>query len=251
MASPAKTTDRVVSVNEMEQRTITIKIVGTTGMYYNAMSIKAQRTLLFPAPKTSGKKTGLKHDPIQEFGDSIYRQTNKNADTYLGFPAAGIKGAMATAALETPEITKSSVNRLIYLPQDRVNIWGIPYLRMDIVRQAGINKTPDVRTRAFLPEWCSEVTIKYIVPNTNTKSIYALLMNAGMVCGIGDFRIEKGKGGYGGFRIAPDDDQEWADIAGAGGYEAQKNAMENPETSDIDTDELLEWFKAERMGTDK
>ena len=44
---------------------------------------------------------------------------------------------MAEAALETKGVAKSSVNRLVYLPEQRIRIWGRPYLKMDIVRERG------------------------------------------------------------------------------------------------------------------
>ena len=62
---------------------------------------------------------------------------------------------MATAALETAGVNKTSVNRLVSLPQDKINIWGKPYLKIDVVRSADMNRTPDIRTRAFLPNWCA------------------------------------------------------------------------------------------------
>jgi hypothetical protein len=36
---------------------------------------------------------------------------------------------MATAALETEGIKKTSVQRLIFLPESQIQIWGKPYLR--------------------------------------------------------------------------------------------------------------------------
>ena len=67
-----------------------------------------------------------------------------------------------------------------------------------------------------------------------------LLANAGSVCGIGDFRQEKGRGNFGRFRIVNADDAEWARITQASNYAQQEAAMDAAEPWDSDTAELLE-----------
>jgi hypothetical protein len=192
----------------------------------------------------------LKHDPEQEFRDSVYRM--KEGPTLLGFPAPGVKGAMATAALETAGVTKSSVNRLIFLPEQRIKIWGRPYLKMDVVRSADMNKTPDVRTRAYLPRWCAEVDIAFVTPTLSLHSVVSLLANAGAIVGIGDFRQEKGKGSYGTFAVSGDDLGDWSDYwaeVTQEGRAVQEAAMDEPEAEpgDDDTAELLEFLYSERV----
>jgi hypothetical protein len=157
---------------------------------------------------------------------------------------------MATAALETPGVTKSAVNRLIFLPQQKMGIWGRPYMKMDVVRSADMNKTPDIRTRAFLPRWCAEVDIAFVTPTLSLHSIVSLLANAGVVCGIGDFRQEKGKGSYGCFTVSGDDlgDHQslWDEITSEG-REAQQSAMDRPEFADEETADLMALLTNERL----
>ena len=50
----------------------------------------------------------------------MYKQ--KDGKTMLYFPATGIKG-LATAALETAGLQKN-VDRLIFIPEHKINIWG-------------------------------------------------------------------------------------------------------------------------------
>lgn len=237
-----------LQIDALKQGRVTLKLIGTTPLYFNAMSAKAKRTLLIGGgKKTAAEKKELKHDPEQEFRDSVYRQPG--GQTLLGFPAPGVKGAMATAALETPGVTKTSVQRLIFLPQQRINIWGKPFLKMDVVRSADMNKTPDVRTRAFLPRWCAEVDIAYVMPTLNVHSIVSLLSNAGVIVGVGDFRQEKGRGSYGTFSVHGDDLGDWQDLwdeITAEGREVQEAAMANPEAADDDTAMLLEMLEEER-----
>lgn len=236
-------------IDALKQGRVTLRMIGTTPLYFNAMSAKAKRTLLIGGgKKTAAEKKELKHDPEQEFRDSVYRQPG--GPTLLGFPAPGVKGAMATAALETPGVTKTSVQRLIFLPQQRVNIWGKPLLKMDVVRSADMNKTPDVRTRAFLPRWCAEVDIAFVTPTLSVHSVVSLLANAGVIVGIGDFRQEKGRGSYGTFAVAGDDLGDWSDYwseVTAEGRAVQEAAMADPEFADEETAELMEMLSDERI----
>lgn len=227
---------------------VRLRIIGTTPLYFHSMGLKASRTLLAGGgKKTAAEKKQLKHDPIKEFRESAYTQAG--GDTLLCFPASGIKSAMCTAALETAGVTKTSAQRLITLPQQYVSVWGKPYLKMDIVRSADMAKTPDVRTRAFLPRWCAEVDIRYIRPTLSAHSVVSLLQNAGMIVGIGDFRQEKGRGSYGSFMVSGDQmDAEmqalWDDITQEA-RDCQMQAFAEPECADSYTQDLMEWFAGE------
>ncbi|BBU58498.1 hypothetical protein KU6B_47630 [Mameliella alba] len=241
--------DETLQIDALKQGRVTLRLIGSTGFYFNAMSAKAKRSLLIGGgKKTAAQKKELKHNPEEEFRDSVYRLPD--GETLLGFPAPGIKAAMATAALETPGVTKTSVQRLIFLPQQKVKIWGRPLLKCDVVRSADMNRTPDIRTRAFLPRWCAEVDIAFVTPTLSIHSIVSLLSNAGVVCGIGDFRQEKGKGSYGTFSVHGDDLGDWQgawDEITEEGRAAQNDAMENPEPADEETAALLEMLEEERQ----
>lgn len=240
-----------LSIEPLKRGRVRLRLLGETPLYFNAMSAKAMRTLLVGGgKKTAAEKRELKHDPEREYRDSVYRMSH--GPTLLGFPAPGIKGAMATAALETPGVTKSSVHRLIFLPQERVSIWGIPKLRMDVVRSADMNRTPDVRTRACVEEWCAEVEIAFVQPTLSISSVVSLLANAGSIVGIGDFRQEKGRGAFGTFSVIgegqdDEDGKRWERIAAEGGRKAQAEALDNPECYDETTAELMAFLQSERM----
>ena len=236
-------------IDALKQGRVTLTLIGTTGLYFNAMSVKAKRTLLTGGgKKTAAERKELKHDPENEYRDSVYRMAT--GETALAFPAPGVKGAMATAALETAGVTKSSVQRLIFLPEQRIRIWGKPYLKMDVVRSADMNKTPDIRTRAFLPRWVAEVDIAFVTPTLSAHSIVSLLSNAGVIVGIGDFRQEKGRGSYGCFAVSGSDGGEWADYIAEikrEGRDVQQEALDNPEYADDETLELMEMLMDERQ----
>lgn len=242
-----KTNDSL-QIDALKQGRVTLRMIGTTPLYFNAMSAKAKRTLLIGGgKKTTAEKKELKHDPEAEYRDSVYRLPS--GSTLLGFPAPGVKGAMATAALETPGVTKTSVQRLIFLPEQKIKVWGKPFLRCDVVRSADMNKTPDIRTRAFLPRWCAEVDIAFVTPTLSVHSVVSLLSNAGVIVGIGDFRQEKGRGSYGCFSVHGDDLGDWQetwDSITAEGRDMQQAAMDKPEAADDDTAELLAMLDDER-----
>jgi hypothetical protein len=237
-----------VEIKRLDQKEIVLRMVGKTPLYFNSMSAKTKRDLLIGGgKKTAAEKKDIKHNPEKEFKDSLYKKDY--GETLLCFPAPGIKQAMATAALETEGIKKTTVNRLLFLPEQYVNVWGTPYLKMDIVRSADINKTPDVRTRGYLPRWCAEVKLRFIAPALSTFSVMSLLSNAGDIVGIGDFRQEKGRGSYGCFDVFPNDHKnipEWDSIVKES-RDAQKYAMDNPMCADSETEELMEILGIERQ----
>lgn len=236
-------------IEAAKQGRVKFVLLGQTPLYYNAMSAKAKRSLLIGGgKKTAAEKKEIKHNPEEEFNDSVYRMLT--GETLLGFPAPAVKGAMATAALETAGITKTSVQRLIFLPEQKIKVWGKPQLKMDVVRSADMNRTPDVRTRAFLPEWCAEVDIAFVTPTLSIHSISSLLINAGMLVGIGDFRQEKGRGSYGTFTVHPEGGGDMADRIGEikkQGRMVQTHAMEVPEMADAETEELYDMLQEERV----
>lgn len=234
-------------IDALKQGRVKMRIIGSTPMFFNAMSVKAKRSLLLGGgKKTAAEKKEIKHDPETEYRDSVYK--TQFGPTLLAFPAPGIKNAMATAALVTDGVKKTDVQRLIFLPQEKVSIWGMPYLRMDVVRSADMNRTPDVRTRAFLPRWCAEVDFAFVTPTLSVHAIASLLSNAGVVSGIGDFRQEKGKGSYGTFRIVTDEDEAlWAELTSTEARETQQIALDNPEAYDDETRELWAMLRQERI----
>lgn len=242
--------EQTLHIDALKQGRLTVRMIGNTPLYFNAMSVKAKRSLLLGGgKKTTAEKKELKHDPEQEYRESCY--TKNYGDTLLCFPAPGVKGAMSTAALETAGVTKTSVQRLIFLPEQKIQIWGKPFLKMDVVRSADMNRTPDVRTRAFLPEWCAEVDIAYVTPTLSAHSVISLLANAGVIVGIGDFRQEKGRGSFGTFSVAVEGsmdgyEEQWERVT-AQARDVQQDALDNPTMADDDTAELYAILQDERM----
>lgn len=238
-----------LQIDSLKRGRVTLRLIGETPLYFNSMSLKVKRELLIGGgKKTAAQKRHIKHDAEQEFRDSVYSMPS--GPTLLGFPAPAVKAAMAVSALETAGVTKSSIQRLIFLPEHMIKIWGKPYIKCDVVRSADMNKTPDIRSRAFLPRWVAEVDIAFVTPTLSTHAVVSLLANAGVIVGIGDFRQEKGKGNFGTFSIAGDDLGEhkktWDEVTKEG-RAVQQRAMELAEPADDETRALLEMLNEERQ----
>jgi hypothetical protein len=242
-----------LDIQPLKQGRLRLRMMGQTPLYFNSMSSKSMRDLLIGGgKKTAAQRKEIKHNPEQEYRDTVYKKSF--GETLLCFPAPGIKGAMATAALETAGITKTSVQRLIFLPQTHVQIWGTPQLKIDMVRSADMNKTPDMRTRAYLPRWCAEVDIAYVQPTLDAHSIVSLLTNAGSIVGIGDFRQEKGRGSFGTFSVHTEQSmgsfqEDWNELMKEA-RDVQQAALDDPEYADDQTAELMAFLVEERSRRD-
>jgi len=241
-----KVEDEIV-VKSLTRVGITVRVIGTTPLIMNRMPAKVQQQLLVgAAKKTKAEKASIKHNPPEEYRASA--EMLPDGPTALGLQVTAIKAAMCSAAVETAGLTKAGAQRLLFMPGERVPLYGIPQLRMDVVRSADMNRTPDIRTRAILPTWAAEIEIKYIVPQLSAHKVITLLCNAGVLICVGDYRQEKGKGHFGAFRVIAegDEDQEWDDLVKNHGRMKQLHALEHPEFYDKDTADLMEFFFQEQ-----
>lgn len=243
MAKATVSNSTEITIKPLVRGSVKLRIVGTTALFQNRMAEKAKQSLLIGGgKKTAAEKANLKHLPLEEFRSSAEQM--KDGPTALGLRVVAVKAAMATAALETDGVKKSSAQRLLFMPGDLTALYGIPQLRMDIVRSADLNRTPDVRTRAYLPVWGAEVDIQFITPQLSVQSVVSLLCNAGMLVGVGDFRQEKGKGSFGSFRVLGEGEQddEWDDLVANHGRMRQLAALADPEYANDETADLMAHF---------
>ena len=236
-----------VQIEKLGVGVASVWVKGMTPLIYNAMSAKVRGELLLPKGKKSAaeKATTLKHDPLAEYRASVYRRMGNAGETRLTFPATAFKNAAIGAVRHLDAgVTMVQMKQLIWVCGDIVSVYGMPQLHMAVVRSADMNKTPDVRTRAILPEWCCRLRIQFVKPNLNETALARLLEAGGLLNGVGDFRQEKGKGNYGQFEIASE--AECRDIISRGGMKEQDNALESPEFYASETAELYGWSVEER-----
>lgn len=249
---PAKKKTVEVEVMKVSQSRLSYGIMGTSPLICNAMSEKVRQELLLPGlkPNKAEKASRLKHNPLLEFRNSMYKDREEGGPTRVVLKATSFKGALMSAALDIPGSSKAQIGRLTYVVGDQVAIYGVPKLFMAVTRSADMNRTPDVRTRAILPKWCCVLTVAWTEPILKEKTITNLLSAAGITQGVGDWRVQKGSGNYGQFEIVGVDNPEFRKLVATGGRKAQDAAIKDPETYDDETDTLLSWFRdeAERRG---
>jgi len=246
MATKVATNERI-EIAEIRQEHSQVVVVGQSPLILNSIPQHARHELLLPkGRKTAAQKaTSLKHDPLQEFRNSASRAKDEGSPTEIVFPGVAFKKAMMGSALDIPGAKKAQIGRLVYIEQDWVSIYGTPELYMTMVRSADMARTPDVRTRAVIPMWCAVFDIAYVIPQLNRTVIGNLLGAAGITQGVGDFRVEKGSGNYGRFRVGEKGDKIVQMLMENGGTEAQRAAFEDPEFYDNDSRELYEWYGEE------
>jgi hypothetical protein len=236
----------LVEILQIKQATATFYILGNSPLLMNRMPKKTKEWLLLPPKRTNraGREAVLKHDPIAEYRDSIYQCRDESAPTLVHVPDGAFKAAMAQAAIDIPGATKAEIGRLVQQANQTVFIYGTPYLDMQIVRQAGINRAPDLRTRALFPQWACELKLIYYPNLIIERNVLNLLAAAGMITGIGDGRPEKGKKSNGQWEIVSADNKDYRSILKQG-RKVQEAAMANPVASNFETEELLSWYQAE------
>ena len=247
MANHKKSENVEITVLAISQGTVKVGIVGQQPLIYNRLAAKAQRELLLPKLKMNAaeRAANLKHDPIEEYRNSVHRNVGDDHPTRLRMPSPAFKGAMMTAALDLPGTAKSVIGRLSWVEGYSIDLYGIPQLFMCPVRMADIGKTSDIRTRAIVPEWCCVFTVSFVRPRLTESAVFNLIAAGGITCGVGDFRQEKGKGSFGQYRLTETDDPELNRIIKTGGRQAQDAALQEPVCFDGESQELLEWYTQE------
>jgi hypothetical protein len=248
-AAAAKEKNPEIDVIRLEQQEATFYLYGRTAYYCNRVAEKAKRELLLPRPgrlTLAQKAENLKHDPVREFRDSAYLSRDDDAETRILTKATALKSAIGQAAIDMPTaVARAQINRLTYVTDEMVNIWGTPRMNLDVVRMADQAHTPDIRTRAKIYPWATRLTIRWTLPMLNQQKVGTLLAAAGMIVGIGDFRQEKGKGNYGLFEIVERNDPRLLAIMKNAGREVQDAAFAEPECSDWESEDLLAWYNEE------
>lgn len=235
-----------IQILEINTGRIEFCVLGKTPLILNRMSEKAQRELLMPKGRKNAaeKASSLKHNPLEEYRASVYRDLNPSSPTFLLMMSTAFKGALRSAAMDLPGSSKAQIGRLTFIEGQYVSIFGVPEIFMSVTRSADMNRTPDIRTRAIVPHWACRLAVTFVKPILREQAVANLLAAAGITMGVGDFRPEKGKGNYGQFDLVSEDSAEFQRVMKLGRKE-QEAAMETPEPHDTETEELLSWFDVE------
>jgi hypothetical protein len=234
--------ERSIQVAPYTRGRLEVCIIGLSPLLHNRLADKARRHLVLPPLKlnTKQRELHLKHDPVAEFRSSPHRLRDVNAPTLCAVPGAAFRQAIARAAIDLGG-KKAEVGRLVFVEEFLVPVYGTPLLSAMIVKNAGMNRTPDVRFRALMQRWCARFTLSFVTPNLTPTTLVNLLSGAGEFIGVGDGRPEKGALTFGRFRITAPDDPEFQAVLRED-RAVQVAALETCVAFDDDTTELLEWF---------
>lgn len=242
-----KTTEtQEMNIMQIRESHLILHIRGRRPFICEAMSEKARRELLFPPDKRGRRdRESLKHDPILEYRNSCYTFGENTQPTRLNFPGVSFKKAAGIAALRMGGATKTEIGQLVWIDPEKVPIYGVPQMIMNIVRSSDISRTPDVRTRAIVPEWACIIEVHYVGNVIKPQQITNLLGGAGIICGVGGWRQEKGSSNFGQFEIVEEDDPQFLSIVKHGGRAEQDAALKNPRCYDEETEKTWHWFMRE------
>jgi hypothetical protein len=103
-----------IEIAKISMGTVKMCILGTSPMIMHRFSFKAWQELLFPSGRKNAaeKAENLKHDPLNEFREAIYRNRDASEPTAIHIPAGAFSAALASAALDIPGASKSQIMRL-------------------------------------------------------------------------------------------------------------------------------------------
>jgi hypothetical protein len=206
-----------IAIKQLRKEAFRLMLFGESPLIVNAWSQKAKLEMLkthLGIPKVREPK-----DPYKVFLDSIYRFEDGN----YGFPVVAVKEAMATATTDLEGIAKAQIYRNVSVtgrrgfqmaafadissPMELAELFSPnpPVIREDMVKLAGISRTPDLRYRAEFFPWALRLNMSYLPDFIDKENLYNLIYQAGFRVGLGEWRQEKG-GATGAFR--PCTDQE-------------------------------------------
>lgn len=236
----------VIEIQEVHQDEIKFYLVGTSPLIMHRFPFKAWQEMLLPSRRMNqaSLEQTLKHNPMGEYRESFYRNREEATPTLFHLPNGMLHGALAAAALDIPGSAKAQILRLTRIVDININLYGIPQMFCAMVRNSGINRAPDVRTRPIFPQWACSVTVRYASSIVTRGAVGNLMGGSGVIVGIGDWRIQKG-GPFGGYRLTDPKDKEWLSIFSKQGRRVQQAAFDAPGYYDQDTEDLMTWYENE------
>jgi hypothetical protein len=248
MASHIKSDDekRIVPV-EIRQAMIEYTILGLTPLLYNSISSHViEQALISQAKKTAAEKAiTLRHEPLPEYQRSVYaRLLDETGPTRLLAPCRWFKAALVSAAKRSGGATGAELKQLCWVEGDYTDVYGVPQIHIGPEWLGGMTHAPEARIRAIVSRWCCTIRVRYFEPQLNETGLSTLLANAGLMCGVGDRRQEKGRDNKGQFELVKSDDPRVKALKHET-MKMQDTALRAPTCFDEETQRLLEYYSHE------
>lgn len=198
MSKPSRPLE--VSVKPLQIETIKVRIRGTSDLIMHAWSEKARKQM---EEAQQGKSRTKKPPrvPDEEREAALY----KMPDGRPAFPSRGFKTAIVDACRLLDILPMVTAKVSLHVLGDMVPIEGERYDRTDHVRLEG--GTASIAYRPAFRGWSATLPITFVV-NVLTAEQVVNLVNAGGLCGVGEWRpsCPKGKSGtFGMFEVVTDE----------------------------------------------
>lgn len=197
---------RNVVIEQPSVLSVALEVSGTADLIQNAFSQKAIEQMLRKHMGISVQREAKK--PREQ----IEHATIRNTEGAVCMSPVAFKAAMISASAAIKTLKKTQLRTSLFVEGSGIPIsYAEMVPRMDMVRTAGIGRTPDVRFRPSFRDWTARLVIQFSDTLT-VQTVVDLLNRAGTV-GVGEWRPEK-NGVYGTFRVTRNitDAQEIADL---------------------------------------
>lgn len=214
MATKKNQEVQVLEIPSIEIRDAIISVQGDTPLIMHKWSEKAKKEMLdvqTKKPKVKGKEA---RNIEEEYVDTIYfidgEPEEKTAAAVheaviggarIGFPSTAFKSCAIMGAYRSGiGIKATEMRAAFHIPDEFVEIKGIPNPREDMVKIGGINKTAFIRFRAEIRNWSADIHVKYNSGVVTLEQLANLFNLGGFACGVGEWRAER-NGTMGSFHV--------------------------------------------------
>jgi hypothetical protein len=194
VASTMSSSAKSIVIKQPEIRQVVLEVVGTAPLIQNNFGQKTIEQMLRKHMGISVQREAKKPREVLE------QAKIKNEAGRVSIPPVAFKAAMLSASVALKSLKKTQLRTQMYVAGNSVPIKferEIP--RMDMVRTAGMGRTPDVRFRPSFEGWSARIAIQFGDLLT-IQTIVDLLNRAGSV-GVGEWRPEK-NGTFGTFTVS-------------------------------------------------
>lgn len=181
-------------IEQPQVASVTLEVEGTSSIIQNNFGQKAVEELLKKHMALSVQREKKKPREVLE------NAKIKNVDGRICIPPTAFKKAMLTASTLIKGMKKTQLRIQLFIYGLSIPItYSDEVPRMDMVRLAGIGRTPDVRFRPMFENWKARLAIQF-ADQLSIQSVVDLLNRAGRV-GVGEWRPER-DGTFGTFRVS-------------------------------------------------
>lgn len=183
-----------IIIQQLSTHYLCLEIEGTADLIQSAYNQKAAEQML------------RKH-----MGISVVRETKVPRDCVeagkivnmagrICVPPQGVKATMITASAQIKTFKKTQLRTALFIEGQSVPITFKEMIpRMDMTRNSGMGRTPDVRFRPSFRDWKARVIVQFA--ETLSPATVVDLLNRGGAVGLCEWRPEK-NGTFGTFRVS-------------------------------------------------